>query len=308
MLDKYVSSHPIVYKILNNIVINDKISHAYLFDTNFCEDAYDFILDFVKFIICHNIIDEKKVESICKRIDSGNYLDVKLIEADGLWIKKEQMLNLQDEFNKKSFEGTRKIYIIKSAEKMNTATANSILKFLEEPVDDIVAILVTDNVNLILPTILSRCQIIKLDGNSNFLNSVFLKKNISLDDEKEYVEKVISFALFLEDNGMDTIIYLKNKWHNLFKDRNDNILAVEILINLYYDIVRFKNSMNVVYFDDYLDVIEKISNDNSIDNLIKKIEILDNVISDLKSNLNINLLIDRMIIEMCGDVDGTYRS
>lgn len=88
------------------------------------------------------------------------YVDVKVIKSDGMWIKKDQLLDLQSEFNNKAFEGNKKIYIIRSAEKMNVQTANSILKFLEEPVDDIIAILITDNINMLLPTIISRCQVI----------------------------------------------------------------------------------------------------------------------------------------------------
>lgn len=74
-------------------------------------------------------------------------------------------MDLQSEFSKKSIEGSKKVYIIKSADKMNIQTANSILKFLEEPIDEIIAILVVDNINLMLPTIISRCQVIKLNKN-----------------------------------------------------------------------------------------------------------------------------------------------
>lgn len=64
-----------------------------------------------------------------------------------MWIKKDQLLDLQSEFNNKAFEGNKKIYIIRSAEKMNVQTANSILKFWKI-IDDI-AILITDNINML---------------------------------------------------------------------------------------------------------------------------------------------------------------
>lgn len=141
MLDRYKIGQPLVYTMLNNAIDSDKLSHAYLFDANGNDEVYDIIYSFVKMIFCRNISDKKKINNICKRIDDSNYIDLKIIEPDGLWLKKEQILDLQNEFSKKAIEGDKKVYIIKSADKMNTQTANSILKFLEEPVDDIVAIL-----------------------------------------------------------------------------------------------------------------------------------------------------------------------
>ena len=54
----------------------------------------------------------------------------------------------------------KRIYVIKEAEKLNTSAANTLLKFLEEPADDIIAILLTNNRYKLLDTILSRCQVL----------------------------------------------------------------------------------------------------------------------------------------------------
>ena len=50
------------------------------------------------------------------------------------------------------------LFIIYNAEKLNTSSANTILKFLEEPEENIIAVLTTDNRYQVLDTILSRCQ------------------------------------------------------------------------------------------------------------------------------------------------------
>jgi DNA polymerase-3 subunit delta' len=136
MLELYKDGQPIFYNMVNNAIKNNKLSHAYIFDSNGNPDVMDIVLSFVKEIICMDITDDNNIKNICKRIDDGNYVDVKVIKSDGMWIKKDQLLDLQSEFNNKAFEGNKKIYIIRSAEKMNVQTANSILKFLEEPVDD----------------------------------------------------------------------------------------------------------------------------------------------------------------------------
>ena len=140
-----------------------------------------------------------------------------------MWIKKDQLLDLQSEFNNKAFEGNKKIYIIRSAEKMNVQTANSILKFLEEPVDDIIAILITDNINMLLPTIISRCQVIKLNkkkcsydtiSNLSDLLISYGYNDISDDNKEKIINDVIGFTEYIENYKLDTLIYTKKLWHN----------------------------------------------------------------------------------------------
>lgn len=312
MLDQYRCGQPIVYNILSNAIAHDKLSHAYLFDSNGNSDVEKIVLSFAKMIITNNILDENEKNNICMRIDDGNYVDVKIIEPDGIWIKKDQLLDLQSEFSKKAIEGNKKIYIIKSADKMNVQTANSILKFLEEPVDDIIAILIVDNINLVIQTIVSRCQIIKLNKKPMSLKSInnfssyFYQGKYSLfkDEEKsKMIDDVLSFIMFLENNGLDTIVYSKKIWHNNFKDRELSILAVNLCIYFYYDVIKYKCNLEKYFYGDKLSSIEIIGEKNDYSKLINKIEVLDRTENYLKRNLNINLLIDKMIIDMCGDIN-----
>lgn len=310
MLEKYMSGQAVIYNTLINSINNNKLSHAYLFDSNGNSDVYDIVMSFCKTILCFNENDDNIIKNICNRIDDGNYLDIKIIEPDGLWIKKNQMIDLQNEFSKKAVEGNKKIYIIKSAEKMNNQTANSLLKFLEEPVDDIIAILVVNNINLVLPTILSRCQILKLnmkeysDISLNNINEIFYDSSyskLSDADKFNFIENVFSFVDFIEINKLDSLIYTKKIWHNNFKDREFSLLALELMIYIYYDILKLKYNSKYLFFKDRIDFIEKLSSINSLNCICNKIEILDKNIGYLKNNLNINLFVDKLIIDMCGD-------
>ena len=257
-----------------------------------------------------DITDDNNIKNICKRIDDGNYVDVKVIKSDGIWIKKDQLLDLQSEFNNKAFEGNKKIYIIRSAEKMNVQTANSILKFLEEPVDDIIAILITDNINMLLPTIISRCQVIKLNkkkcsydtiSNLSDLLISYGYNDISDDNKEKIINDVIWFTEYIENYKLDTLIYTKKLWHNNFKDRNYNIIGINLMIYFYYDVIRYKSGLKILFFNDYEDNIIKIANMNDIDVLCDKIRVLNDTLNNIKYNLNINLLIDKLVIDMCGD-------
>lgn len=310
MLDNYKIGQPVLYNMLNNALCNNKLSHAYIFDSNNNADVMDIVMSFVKEIICMDIDSEEKIVNICQRIDDGNYLDVKVIEADGLWIKKEQLLNLQSEFSKKAVEGSKKVYIVKAADKMNQQTANSILKFLEEPVDDIIAILIVDNLNLLLSTIISRCQVIKLNKkkyeDSTILNFNNLVKNTEYDamsdeDKNKIIYDVWKFISFIENNGLDTLIYTKSLWHNNFKDRNIMVIAMDLMLNFYYDVIRYMSKLEVQFFCDRAEDIKIVASKNSIISVTKKIEYIDEARNNIRKNFNINLLIDKLIIEMCGD-------
>lgn len=310
MLESYKDGQPTVYNMLMNAINNNKLSHAYIFDSNGNSDVFDIVLSFVKMILCKEISDENEISTLCKRIDDGNYLDVKVIEPDGMWIKKDQLLDLQSEFNKRSLEGTKKIYIIKQAERMNAQTANSILKFLEEPVDDIIAILIVDNVNLLLSTIISRCQLIKLNkrgfDSSSLVNFSNLVKNnelnnLSEEDKIKFTQNVLNFISYVENNGLNAIVYAKSLWHNNFKDRNACEIALELMIMFYYDVMKYMSKTSGLFFEDKIDSVQAIADKNDFISISKKIECIDEAKNNVKRNLNINLLIDKLIIEMCGD-------
>ena len=310
MLDKYKNEQPILYNLLENSIKKDKISHAYLFETNNNPNSLDIIYSFVKEIMCPR---DNSCEncSICSRIDNGNFLELKVINPDGLQIKKEQMSELQEEFSKVSLESNRKVYIINECEKMNAQASNSILKFLEEPVDNIIAILVTNNINKVLKTIISRCQLIslnkgnysKVDSSLENISSILTNSTVDRvkfltdDKSKELYDCVISFIEFIEDNKSDTIVYLKKVWHDKFKDRQENVFAIDIMINFYYDVLKYMINGQVSIFVDEIDLINKISK-NKQEDILYRLELLIEIKKLISNNLNINLLIDYMVIMM----------
>jgi len=313
MLDDYKKSQNIFYNIALNALKNDKLSHAYLIEKNGNTEALKIVLSFIKTIICpshYTNLSKCKNCNICQRINDNNFLEVKIVKPDGMWIKKQQIEQLQEEFSKKAIEGTKKIYIIEDCEKMNTITANSILKFIEEPNPNIIAILMTNNINQVLKTIISRCQVITLNKNSNdikdnidkYLKLFNLSRNDIEDNFDNYEEKlknVIDFICFLENYKTDTIIYAKKMWHSKFKDRKDNIMAIDLMIKIYYEALKYKNNTNISIGKEDKKVIDKIANLDDI-KIIEKIEKLIEFKETIKYNLNMNLLVDNLIIQLGG--------
>lgn len=315
MFDDFRESQYIAYSLLVNSIRNNKLTHAYLIDANNNDNAFDFVLSFVKTILCDNHYSNFNNCgncSQCKRIDNGNYTEIKIIKPEGMIIKKEQLLELQSEFSRTSLEGNKRVYIIRDCDKMNKQASNSLLKFLEEPEEGIIAILLTDNINGVLSTIKSRCQLLKLAkkkhkySDKTFVNfaqaccssTEEINEFLADSSKEDIIKNVISFIDYYEENGLDIMIYLKKMWYNNFPTREDSMLAVLLIVNFYYDVLKYKSGLGEYFFSEYVDLIEKISNKNTLDKIIHKIDVCIEARESLRYNLNVNLLVDDMVIKL----------
>lgn len=316
MLDEYKNEQPSVYKILKTTVEKKRCSHAYLFALNGYSKGMDVALSLAKYLVCPYNKSNKTDCGQCKqchRIDQGNYPEIKIIQADGLWIKKEQLLDLQKEFNTKPIENSKKIYIISNAEKLNDSAANSILKFLEEPEDNIIAILISDNKYQVLKTIVSRCQIITFNrenkietiDDSELLNKIgkhlYNNKNdvenfIINTKNIEKVENIINFIKYYEKNKKDTLLYMNKIWTQYFKEKEEIIQAMEIMVLFYKDIINSFLGRPFEFFHKYNEEINAILITNTLETLSKKLNIILIQKEKLKFNVNSALFMDKLII------------
>lgn len=309
MLEKYKNGQPLIYEILANSIINNRVNHAYLFDTSAIDYEVDFALSFAKTLICpNNYFNNEKCNNcnICKRIDTNNYPEIKIIEPEGLVIKKEQLLELQSEFSTKPIEGNKKIYILKEADKLNKYAANSILKFLEEPEAGIIAILLTKNIYQVLDTIVSRCQVMTFKGdcpniqnNINFItNFNDLEKEDNKSELKIRLNAVIDFVIELEKNKKELLLYTNSKWHNYFREKEDIYQALQIMILFYRNILNKIYGCKETSVFECEDDLKWVLKQNSVATIIEKISYIDKAKELLVYNINKNLLIDKLIIQL----------
>jgi DNA polymerase-3 subunit delta' len=98
----------------------------------------------------------------CRKIAHGNHPDVRLFDETGASIKIEQIRALQRELALSSVEGRWRVVILADFERATPQAANALLKTLEEPARQVVLILTTSEPALLLPTIVSRCQVLPL--------------------------------------------------------------------------------------------------------------------------------------------------
>lgn len=146
-------------RILQHALQSGKISHAYLFNGPSGTGRMAAAQAFAKALFCIDGGTDACGSCIeCRKFENGNQTDLTMIAPDGQSIKIDQIRELQKDLSYRNSGTRRKIYMIEKAETMTLQAANSLLKFLEEPLSPVVAILLTDNGQAVLPTIRSRTQ------------------------------------------------------------------------------------------------------------------------------------------------------
>ena len=260
-------------------------SHAYLFNTNSLNHMYFYAKEFAKKIICEEINDEIK-ENVIYQIDNDEYDDLYIINPDTISIKTEEIEKLFQVMATKSLiKNGRRVYIICGIERLSKEVSNKILKFLEEPVDNLYGILLTENIDHILSTIVSRCQV---------LNISFDVDNI----DNDIVNIMISFLVKIKRIGPATIAYINDFFENIYGDRIRMYDAFQVLEKV------FSNHIEKRYQKDYEKkyAIEEYD-EISINSIINMLEITNKFKMLIKKNINLNLLIDRYIIELSKELE-----
>jgi len=98
----------------------------------------------------------------CRKVVSGNHPDVRIWDDDNEAIKIEQIRELQRELALSPYEGQYRVTLLCNFERATLSAANALLKTLEEPASQVVIILTTADLGGLLPTIVSRCQVLAL--------------------------------------------------------------------------------------------------------------------------------------------------
>ena len=147
---------------LRRAIAGNRVAHAYLFEgINGCGRRTT-ALALVASLFCRQPVAGEAcgVCPSCKKLAAGSHPDLHLLQPlpDKRDISIEQVRELQQVLSLRPFEATRKACLIEPAERMSTGAANSLLKTLEEPPGHGLLILLTNQADLLLPTVRSRCQ------------------------------------------------------------------------------------------------------------------------------------------------------
>lgn len=258
-------------------------------------------------IFCDEKQYDYKDETIQKYI---NGLSSDIIEFDlkDETLKKENILRIQNQFSKTSIEVTNKqVYIIKNIDKANSLVLNSLLKFLEEPHNNVYAIFTTKNSSKVLETIISRMIKIQLVANEIEIIKESYYENYNHND--------VDFVSLISNDEIHIKEILDSEVYELFIKEINNILTMQsrnklyMYLNLLFS--GYKKDELGIFFELFyitllnIDVLGFLNiseeNINKIKNNIEIDLVLDVILSSrlkLDTNMNENLILDEFSIKL----------
>lgn len=155
---------PLVWKTFSHALTTHRLAHAYLLSGEAGAPLKETALFLAKSILCDHptpMADETCLT--CTRIDHRTYSDFIFLDGEADSIKKDDVQEVLGDFSKTPLESKGiMVYIIHLVENMTVEAVNSLLKFLEEPSKNTYAILTTENEARLLPTIVSRCECMRM--------------------------------------------------------------------------------------------------------------------------------------------------
>ena len=320
---KDVVGHKDILKYISSAVENNRVSHAYILNGERGSGKKMLANLFATTLLCESGNSEPcgKCHS-CRQAESGNHPDIirvthekpNSISVDDI---RTQVNNTVDI---KPYQGPYKVYIIPQADMMTPQAQNAILKTIEEPPSYAVFLLLTENAETLLPTINSRCVMLKLRNIKDTLIKKYLMENLEIPDYK--ADMCTAFA----QGNMGRAIMLANSDHfneireeavQLLKhinemELNEIVAAVknisvykleitdylDIIMIWYRDVLLYKATKEIdkVVFKDQLQSIKEQARKSSYEGIELILESLEKAKARLKANVNFDLVMELLFL------------
>lgn len=328
----------VIVDILKNSIINNKVSHAYLFTGPRGTGKTSTAKILAHAVNCLNFTNDICGEcSICKSLDLNDNDIVEIDAASNNGV--DEIRSLRDNVNLMPAFCKYKIYIIDEVHMLSTGAFNALLKTLEEPPSHVIFILATTEPNKIPLTILSRCQ--RFDFNKINMNDLVSRLKYIVNEEGRVVsDNILEQIAKISDGGLRDAINLLDQVLSL-PDENINIDEVEklsgkistqsvyelfsyIINNDLVSILNFSTYMfdNGKNYKDLADSMLSFLRDISINtevpnyfdksysellskisisfnNLIKMSSIINELLKELKNSNNQKMLFEIYVFQMC---------
>mgnify|MGYP003300285927 FL=1 len=306
-----------VIKLLTNSKQKDKLVHAYIFEGEDGVGTYEAALYFSMMMLCNNTTPCLNC-STCNRILNNEHSNVQIINPINGVIKKEQITDVIKEFSMSGLEEGPRIYIINQADKLNVASSNALLKFLEEPVPNRYAIILTSNHNRLLDTINSRCQLIRFKSLSkdfmiNYYKTLGVNEDVAyilsnLTSDYEEAQNMIKEGVILDiidlakkvnddrNKKRNPYISFYQKAQVLEDNKDYNETFISILIMICEERIKYLNNNNNYYFSNLVN--RTPHKKDSIAKTIKELEIYCKYQERMHNYVNVDLQYASMFIEL----------
>ena len=317
-IDKYLQEYqPVIYKTFVNALKTNKLSHAYLLSGSVGMPLKEVALFLGKSLLCDNPNPLACNECItCMRVDEGNYADVMVFGDGNTKIKKGDIEKITTNFDKTALEEKGiMIYVLHLVETMTAVAVNSLLKFLEEPGKNIYAFLTTENESKLLPTIISRTQVLRfreIDRDnvikdaenmgvfvenaeilSGFYNDAKTIKEISESKDFEIAKQCLTDQLNSLIISPDDAVFTCQRFIvPTLKQAAPTRLYIKMLTEIFKDLLNLSVNENIT-LKSYDNILHELL--NHVSHIDKTLIVLMTSLKKLDYNVNTGLLLDHII-------------
>ncbi|KKP37902.1 MAG: polymerase III, delta prime subunit protein [Candidatus Peregrinibacteria bacterium GW2011_GWA2_33_10] len=289
---------------LEKDILNNNIAHAYLFNGPEGIGKASITHKMAGILQCEN--NYCKNCPACVQIRKKSHLDTLFIADDEDSIKIETIRDLIKNLSL-SKQSKYKIILIKNIERLTLDAANCLLKALEEPNANTIFLLTTSNIQNVLNTIISRCRLVKFNAFSEQqLKSELENRHENLD--KNRIQLVSSFSMglparaisLLEDDALFSNYH--EIYQNLQRILNDDFLYLKFAFidKLLKDPSLIKIFLNILLHLLRKDLIDNFyasnSNYEKVSHLIEGIKMVEKTKHLLKSNVNVRLTLENLML------------
>lgn len=308
---------------LQNAIATNKVSHAYIINGERSSGKEFIARVFAMALQCENDGVEPCEEChSCRQALSGNQPDIVYVSHE-----KPNTIGVEDirtqingDIDIKPYSSPRKIYIMNEGEKMTVQAQNALLKTLEEPPEYAVILILTANVEAMLPTILSRCVVLNMKPVPDALVKKYLMEELGVPDYKanicmafargnigkakllassEEFEKVkdeaITLVKYINDMETNEIIKAIKKITEYKFDVNDYL---DILSAWYRDVLLFKatKDVNCLIFKEEIQQIMRVSDRSTYEGIETIVNALQQAKRRLEANVNFDLAMELLLL------------
>lgn len=310
---------------LQNALSTGKISHAYIINGEKSSGKEFIAKVFAMALQCEKGGTDPCQEChSCRQALSGNQPDIiRLVHEKPNTISVGDIRSqINSDVSIKPYSSPYKIYLINEAEKMTVQAQNALLKTLEEPPGYAVLLLLSSNVNSLLPTIVSRCVLLNMKPVRDETIKEFLMEKLQVTDYKAVLcaafargnvgkakalassedfekvkEEAISLLKYIQDMEIQEIVAAVKKISEYKLDVDDylNIMAI-----WYRDVLLFKatSDANHLVFREEIQVIRKVAGRSSYEGIENVIDALDKAKLRLRANVNFELVMELLLLEI----------
>lgn len=318
-----ISGHEKKIELLKGSVLNSRIAHAYLFHGIDGVGKKTVARNFAKAVNCLECGPDACDRCLsCLKVDHGNHPDVVSVEPDGQFIRIREIRDIQSQMRFAPLEGRARVFIIRCAERMNGATANALLKTLEEPSRNNILILISSRAHQMPATILSRCQRLRFDPLPAGVVAEFLEREGGLDREEATVLAAssggsIGKALEMKEGAY---VALKNDVIDRFaavkdpldffsflsefgRDREDAIRRLDVLLTWHRDLLycREGGDPERLIHRDRADRLREKAAESPGNGILASIQTISRTRRAIEQNANMQLALENMMFRLFRD-------